>query len=74
MQHPIKKKCIYLTHAPFYSYNQFNLGGSTRSPFDYSRLAIPSFFRCSRQVNHAISRHMYFVSRNNRRVNNSIAA
>ncbi len=73
MQYSIKKKSKYLTYVPSHSCNQFYLNDSRRSSFDYSRLAISSFFRCSRRVNYAISTHTHLVRDNHRQINSYIA-
>jgi hypothetical protein len=74
MQYSKQNKSKYLICIPVYSCNRFHRHDSKKkTSFDYSRLAISRFFRCSRQVDYAISIHTHLVRNNDGRINNCIA-
>ncbi len=73
MQYSIKKKGKYLTYVSIDSCHPCHHKASRRSSIDYSRLAISTCFRCSRQVNYAISTRDDLICRYRRRINHCIA-
>ncbi len=72
MQYSIKKKDKYLTYVSIDSCHPCYRKASRRSSIDYSRLALSTFFRCSRQVNYAISTRADLIRRYRRRINHCI--
>lgn len=74
MKYSIRRKSKYSTYVPIHLSKSFNVNHSKRSSFAYSRLAILRFFRCSYQLNYAVSTYIHLIRSNRIRINYCIAA